>query len=141
MSETDIKNKNDVLKTYLSSIITGYKFSAEYLTNDDMAKIEKNNGKVIVIKETSGEKIVFFNNDNPLFNYYDIEIFGDNIQVAKNTSVVIGNLIGKHVVISYKDQKWQLIFKQFANPRTIEYMDIRRVSYTATLKVIVNRIA
>ena len=57
-------------------------------------------------------------------------------------AVIIGNLIGKHVIVSYgKNQKWQLIFKQFANPRTIEYMDIRRIAYTMTLKCIVNRVA
>ena len=135
MTESDVKNKNLVLISYLKDLITGYKIKAEYSTND-------NDVKVIVVTETSGEKIVFFNNDNPLFNYYDIQIFDDNIQNAKDTSVVIGNLIGQSVIVDYgKDQKWQLIFKQFANPRTIEYMDIRRVAYTMTLKCIVNRIA
>lgn len=141
MTEQDIKNKNDVLRAYLSSVIDGYKFRAEYLTNDDDAKIENNNAKVIVIKETSGEKVVFFNNDVPLFNYYDIEIFGDNIHEAKDTATEIGNLIGKSVIVIYKNQTWQIIFKQFANPRTIEFMDIRRVAYTTTLKCIVNRVA
>lgn len=134
MSEQDIKNKNLVLISYLNSIVDGYKIKAEYSTND-------NDIKVIVVTETSGEKIVFFNNDNPLFNYYDIQIFGDNIQDAKNTSTIIGNLIGKSVIVTYEKQKWQLIFKQFANPRTIEFMDIRRVAYTTTLKCIVNRVA
>ncbi len=134
MTEQDIKNKNLVLISYLNTLIDGYKIKAEYSTND-------NDIKVIVVTETSGEKIVFFNNDNPLFNYYDIQIFGDNIQDAKNTSVIVGNLIGKSVIVTYKDQTWQLIFKQFANPRTIEFMDIRRVAYTTTLKCIVNRVA
>ena len=135
MTESDVKNKNLVLISYLKDLISGYKIKAEYSTND-------NDVKVIVVTETSGEKIVFFNNDNPLFNYYDIQIFDDNIQNAKDTSVVIGNLIGQSVIVDYgKDQQWQLIFKQFANPRTIEYMDIRRVAYTMTLKCIVNRIA
>ena len=134
MTEQDIKNKNLVLISYLNTLIDGYKIKAEYSTND-------NDIKVIVVTETSGEKIVFFNNDVPLFNYYDIQIFGDNIQDAKNTSVIVGNLIGKHVIVTYKDQTWQIIFKQFANPRTIEFMDIRRVAYTTTLKCIVNRVA
>jgi hypothetical protein len=134
MTEQDIKNKNLVLISYLNTLIDGYKIKAEYSTND-------NDVKVIVVTETSGEKIVFFNNDNPLFNYYDIQIFGDNIQDAKNTSVIVGNLIGKSVIVTYKGQTWQLIFKQFANPRTIEFMDIRRVAYTTTLKCIVNRVA
>lgn len=134
MTEQDIKNKNLVLISYLNTLIDGYKIKAEYSTND-------NDVKVIVVTETSGEKIVFFNNDVSLFNYYDIQIFGDNIQDAKNTSVIVGNLIGKSVIVTYEGQTWQLIFKQFANPRTIEFMDIRRVAYTTTLKCIVNRVA
>lgn len=134
MSEQDIQNKNLVLIQYLNSIITGYKVKAEYSTND-------NDVKVIVVQETSGEKIVFYDNDNPLFNYYSINIYGDSIQDEKDTSVIIGNLIGKTEYITYNSQTWQIIFKQFANPRTIEYMDIQRVAYTATLKCVVNRIA
>ena len=134
MTQTDIKNKNDVLITYLKSIITGYKIKAEYSTND-------NDLEVIVVQETSGEKVVFFDCDNPLFNYYEINIYGDSIQKEKETSVDIGNLIAKSVLLDYKGQKWQLIFKQMANPRPIEYMDIRRIAYTTTLKCIVNRVA
>lgn len=133
MTESDIKNKNLVLIDYLSSIIPNYKIKAEYSTND-------NDTKVIVVQETSGEKVVFFDNDNALFNYYNIEIFGDNIKDEKDTSVVIGNLIGKSILHTYLNQTWQLIFKQIANPRTVEYMDIRRVAYTSTMKLIVNRV-
>lgn len=133
MTESDIKNKNLVLIDYLSSIIPDYKIKAEYSTND-------NDTKVIVVQETSGEKVVFFDNDNALFNYYNIEIFGDNIKDEKDTSVVIGNLIGKSILHTYLNQTWQLIFKQIANPRTVEYMDIRRVAYTSTMKLIVNRV-
>lgn len=134
MTEQDIKNKNLVLISYLNTLINGYKVKAEYSTND-------NDVKVIVVTETSGEKVVFFDNDNPLFNYYDVQIYGDNIQDAKETSVTIGNLIGKMVIVDYNNQKWQLIFQQFANPRTIEFMDIRRIAYTMTLKCVVNRVA
>jgi hypothetical protein len=134
MTEQDIKNKNLVLITYLNTLINGYKVKAEYSTND-------NDVKVIVVTETSGEKVVFFDNNNALFNYYDVQIYGDNIQDAKETSVTIGNLIGKMVIVDYNDQKWQLIFQQFANPRTIEFMDIRRIAYTMTLKCVVNRVA
>ena len=134
MTEQDIKNKNLVLISYLNSLINGYKVKAEYSTND-------NDVKVIVVTETSGEKVVFFDNNNSLFNYYDIQIYGDNIQNAKETSVTIGNLIGKMVMVDYNNQKWQIIFQQFANPRTIEFMDIRRIAYTMTLKCVVNRVA
>jgi len=134
MTEQDIKNKNLVLIAYLNTLIDGYKVKAEYSTND-------NDVKVIVVTETSGEKVVFFDNANPLFNYYDIQIYGDNIQNAKETSVTIGNLIGTMAIIDYNNQKWQIIFQQFANPRTIEFMDIRRIAYTMTLKCVVNRVA
>lgn len=138
MTETDIKNKNLVLITYLESIIDDFKVKAEYSTND-------NDLKVIVCQEESGQKIVFFDNDNHLFNYYTINVYGDNIKEEKETSVVIGNLIGKSVILDFvvgEDiQKWQLIFMQMTNPRAIQYMDIRRVAYTMTLKCIVNRIA
>ena len=142
MTESDIKNKNLVLITYLDSIISGYKVKAEYSTND-------NDTNVIVVQEESGEKVVFFDTDNPLFNYYTINIYGDNIKDEKATSVVIGQLIGQSVLVDFETtvnkqkvtQKWQIIFMQMANPRAIEYMDIRRVAYTTTLKCIVNKVA
>ena len=133
MSEQDIKNKNLVLISYLDSIIDDYKIKAEYSTND-------NDIKVIVVQETSGQKIVFFGT-TPLYNYYNVDIYGDNIKNAKDTSVIIGNLIGNDIIFDWNDQKWQIIIKQFSNPRTILYDDIRRVSYTSTLQCIVNRIA
>ncbi len=142
MTEQDVKNKNLVLITYLDSIIDGYKVKAEYSTND-------NDTNVIVVQEDSGEKVVFFDSDNPLFNYYTVNIYGDNIKDEKETSVIIGQLIGNSVLVDYEvtednktvTQKWQIIFMQMANPRTIEYMDIRRVAYTTTLKCIVNKVA
>ena len=132
MSEQDIKNKNLVLIDYLRSIIDGYKIKAEYSTND-------NDIQVIVVQETSGQKIVLWDTD-PLYNYYDVNIYGDNIQNAKNVSVDIGNLIGSNIYFEWNEQKWQIMIKQFSNPRTIAYEDIRRVSYTVTIQCIVNRI-
>lgn len=133
MSEQDIKNKNLVLIDYLRSIITGYKIKPEYSTNDKDVQ-------VIVVQETSGRKVVLWDT-NPIYNYYDVNIYGDNIQNAKETSVEIGNLIGQNIYFDWKNQKWQIMIKQFANPRTIAYEDIRRVSYTSTLQCVVNRIA
>lgn len=133
MNETDRRNKNLVLINYLSSIISGFKLKAEYSTNDS-------DTKVIVVQETSGNKQVFFNNDNPLYNYFNIEIFGDNIEEEYKTSAKLGDLIGKDVYLDFNNQKWQIIFKQYSNPRTIQYDDIRRVSYTMTLQCVVNRI-
>lgn len=144
MTEQDIKNKNLVVVTYLDSIINGYKVKAEYSTND-------NDINVIVCQEESGTKTVFYDNNNHLFNYYNVSIYGDNIKNEKETSVVIGNLIGSSITLEYLDkskdkdkpekQTWQIIFMQMSNPRAIQYMDIRRVAYTMTLKCIVNRVA
>lgn len=134
MTEQDIKNKNLVLISYLNQIVDGYKVKAEFSTNDI-------DTKTIVCQETSGQKIVFFNNDNALFNYFTINVYGDNIKDQYEVINEIGRLIGKSVLIDYNNQKWQLIFKQMANPRAIEYMNIRRVAYTTTLQCIVNRVA
>lgn len=133
MTEEDIKNKNLVLISYLDSIIDGYKVKAEYSTNDKDIQ-------VIVVQETSGQKVVFYE-ANPLYNYYNIDVYGDNIKNAKETSVIIGNLIGNNIYFNWNNQVWQIMFKQFANPRTIFYDDIRRIAYTSTLQCIVNRIA
>ena len=135
MSETDIKNKNLVLIDYLRDLIDGYVIRAEYSTNDNDQDKE-----VIVVQETSGQKVVFYE-ANPLYNYYNIDIFGLSIQNAKETSVIIGNLIGQNIYFDWNNQKWQIMIKQFSNPRTIEYSDIRRVSYTMTLQCVINRIA
>jgi hypothetical protein len=133
MTDTDIKNKNKVLIDYLRSIINDFIIRAEYSTNDK----DKN---VIVVQEESGQKVVFYE-ANPIYNYYNVDIFGDNIQTCKNISVDIGDLIGKNIYFNWNDQKWQILIKQFSNPRTIEWSDIRRVSYTLTLQCIINRIS
>ena len=133
MTESDIKNKNLVVIDFIKTLVKDYKVKAEYSTND-------NDVQVIVVQEESGNKIVFYN-ASPLYNYYNIDIFGDNIRNAKDTSVIIGNLIGNNIYFDWNNQKWQIMIKQFSNPRTIAYEDIRRVSYTMTLQCIVNRIA
>lgn len=138
MDNNDLKHKNLVLIDYLREIIPNYVVRAEYSTNDE-------DKEVIVVQETSGQKIVFYE-ANPLYNYYNIDIFGLSIQSAKEVSVEIGNLIGQNIYFDWerknkKTEKWQIMVKQFDNPRTIEYSDIRRVSYTMTLQCIVNRIA
>lgn len=133
MTEADRRNKNLVLIQYLGSIISGFKIKAEYSTSD-------NDVKVIVVQETSGQKIVFYDNNNSLYNYYNIEIFGSNIEEEYKTSAKIGDLIGQNVYVDFQNQKWQIMFKQYTNPRTIQYYDIKRVSYTMTLQCIVNRI-
>jgi hypothetical protein len=133
MNNNDIKNKLNVLCDFISDL-TDYKVKPEYSTSNDK------NEKVIVIQEQSGQKIVFFEN-TPMFNYYNVEIFANSIREARETSILIGNLIGTNNYFNWNNQKWQIIVKQFSNPRTIMYDDIRRVSYTTTLQCIVNRIA
>ena len=141
MTEEDIKNKNKVLIDYLRSIINDFVIRAEYSTYDE----DKN---VIVVQEESGSKVVFFE-ANPIYNYYNVDIFGTNIQVSKEVSVDIGNLIGQNIYFEWettKDKKketqnWQILIKQFSNPSTLQWSDIRRVSYTMTLQVIINRIS
>lgn len=133
MTQEDIKNKNLVLIDYLRSITNNFIVRAEYSTNDK----DKN---VIVVQEEAGNKVVFYGT-NPIYNYYNVDIFGDNIQTCKNLSVDIGNLIGNNIYFNWKNQKWQILIKQFSNPRTLYWDDIRRVSYTMTLQCIINRIS
>lgn len=133
MTIEDIKNKNLVVIDFLRSIVDDFVIRAEYSTSDK-------NKNVIVVQEESGQKVVFYGT-NPIYNYYNIDIFGDNIQTSKNVSVSIGNLIGNNIYFDWKNQKWQILIKQFSNPRTLEWSDIRRVSYTMTLQCIVNRIS
>ena len=123
--------KNLVLLTYLQSIIPASKFKAEYSTND-------NDIKVIVVQEVPGEKEVLW--CDTIYDYFQIQIFGDNIKEQKDTSVELGKLIGQNIVTEYKDEKYHILFHQFTNPQAIAYEDIRRVGYTLTLQTIINKI-
>lgn len=130
--------KNEVLISYLQSLFKDYQVKAEFSTNDD-------DKKIIVVQEQPGEKIVFFGDIDPLFNYYQITIGGLKMKENYQTANAIGDLIGKHVIYEYLNDKtketWQIIFKQYSNPQALEYMDIRRVDYIATLQCIVNQVA
>ncbi len=130
--------KNLVLISYLQDLFKDYKVKAEFSTNDD-------DKKVIVVQEQPGQKVVFYEDIEPLFNYFQVVVYGLSIRENYETATQIGSLIGKHVIIDYENgnetEKWQIIFKQYSNPQAIEYMDIRRVGYTATLQCIINRIA
>ncbi len=134
--------KQLILIEYLKNKVKSYsqedwKIKAEYSTDD-------NDKRVIIVQEQDGEKKVFFGDIIPLFNYYMIDIYGLSIRECKSLSVFIGNLIGKSERIEVENngkiERWQIIFSQFSNPQAIEYMDIRRVGYNATLKCIVNKI-
>ena len=124
--------KNEVLINFLKTIVVNYKIKAEYSTND-------NDVNVIIVQEVDGEKTVFFDTNNKLFNYFQITIFGKKISEQKQVADLLGDLIGQMNYFSINKEKWQLIFKQVINPQTIEYQDIRRVGYNLTLKLIINK--
>lgn len=135
--------KNLVLIDYIQSLYSTFKVKAEYSTNNE-------DEEVIVIQEQPGQKIVFFGDIDPLFNYYEIVIYGKSIREMKTMATELGDLIGKHIIYEYKykdsqkvvhKEKWQIIFKQYSNPQAIEYMDIRRVGYSMVFQCIVNRVA
>ena len=128
---------NDVLISYLNTLITDFKIKAEYSTND-------RDVKVIVVQQTDGEKVVFFGSCKPLFDYFSISIFGTSIQEEKETADLIGNLIGQtasiQLTVGNVVQTWRLIFKQVINPQTISYQDIRRIGYNLTLQTIITKV-
>ena len=144
MTTQEIERKQLVLIQFLQDTINdnSWKFKAEYSTNDD-------DKKVIVVQEQTGQKVVFYGDITPLYNYYLIDIFGESIREAKNMSLLLGYLIGTNNTITYTftqnnkeiTEKWQIIIKQFSNFQPIEYQDIRRVGYTGTMQCIVNKIS
>ena len=146
MTQKDIERKQLVFINYIQELVNNYtsenwRVKAEYSTND-------NDKRVITIQEQTGEKIVFYGDITPLYNYYMLDIYGLSTQECKNISLMFGNLIGKSIYIDkeYTDnnntyrEKWQIIFEQYVNPQAIEYIDIRRVGYNATMKCIVNKV-
>lgn len=140
-----IETKQLVMIDFIKQLINdnNWKIKAEYSTND-------NDKKVITIQEQTGNKMVFYGECLPMYNYYGIDIYGESIQEEKNMSLKLGYLIGTNNYIerTYTDEnkkaykeKWQIIIKQFSNFQPIEYLDIRRVGYNATMQCIVSRIS
>lgn len=131
----DITQKNLVLIEYLQKLVGNeWIVKAEYSTNDE-------DKKVIVVQEQPGSKVVFFGDISPLFNYYQVNIYGLSIRENKNLATTLGDLIGNHVFVKQDDGTWQIIFKQYSNPQAIEYLDIRRVGYSMIFQCIVNKIS
>lgn len=135
-------NKLDVLIDYIQEITNKkYIVKSEYNTN-------YRDKKVIIVQAQDGEKVIFYGNCPPLYDYFEITIFDTSIREAKETSEKIGNLIGQAIYRDYKYntdintifEKWKLIFKQNTNPQTLEYKDIRRVGYNLTLQCVINKI-
>lgn len=131
--------KNLVLIKFIQSLYPKFKVKAEYSTNNN------DDEEVIVVQEQTGQKVVFYGDIDPLFNYYEIVIYGKSIKEMKTISTELGDLIGSNNIINYQNglvnEKWQIIFKQYSNPQAIEYMDIRRVGYSMVFQCIVNRVA
>lgn len=135
MTINEIELKQAVLINYLKSVLNDntFKIKAEYSTND-------NDTKVIVVQEQTGEKVVFYGDVSPLYNYYQIVIFGSSIREEKNISILFGELIGTNAIVTYKGDKWQIMIKQLSNPQTIEYQDIRRVGYSMIFQTVINKV-
>lgn len=135
MTIDEIELKQSVLIKYLKGVLndSSFKIKAEYSTND-------NDKKVIIVQEQAGEKVVFFGDCSPLYNYYEIIIFGSSIREEKNISTLFGELIGTNEIITYDNDKWQVMIKQLSNPQTIEYQDIRRVGYTMIFQTVINKV-
>jgi hypothetical protein len=125
----------DLLRNLIND--TTWKIKAEYSTND-------NDKKVIVVQEQTGSKVVFYGECSPIYNYYQIQVYGTSIEEEKNISLTIQQLIGTNTLIERTKgnvkSTWQVLVKQFTNFQPIEYMDIRRVGYTATMLCIVSKI-
>ena len=136
MTLAEVELKQEVLINYLKGVLNdnSFKIKAEYSTND-------NDKKVIVVQEQNGQKEVFFGDITPLYNYYEIVIFGSSIREEKNISILFGELIGENAIIDYKGDKWQILMKQLSNPQTIEYQDIRRVGYAMIFQTVINKIS
>jgi hypothetical protein len=136
MTLAEVELKQEVLINYLKGVLNDntFKIKAEYSTND-------NDTKVIVVQEQAGEKVVFYGDVNPLYNYYEVVIFGSSIREEKNISILFGELIGENAIYNYKGDKWQILVKQLSNPQTIEYQDIRRVGYSMIFQTVINKIS
>ena len=140
MNLDDIERKQLILIDFLANTIKDntWKIKAEYQTSD-------NDSKVIVVQEQTGSKVVFYDSDTtPLYNYYSINVYGESIREEKNMSLKLGYLIGTNNIIEVKNgndtEKWQVLIKQFSNFQPIEYLDIRRIGYNATMQCIINKI-
>lgn len=136
MTLEDIELKQAVLINYLKGVLNdnSFKIKAEYSTNDE-------DKKVIIVQEQAGEKVVFYGDVSPLYNYYEIIIFGSSIREEKDISTLFGELIGENAIVDYKGDTWQIMIKQLSNPQTIEYQDIRRVGYSMIFQTIINKIS
>lgn len=139
MSIEEIQLKQFVFIKFLKQITndSSWNFKQEYSTNDK-------DTKVVTVQEQAGEKVVFYGDIEPLFNYYMVNVCGASIREEKELSTLLGYQIGINHYIDLEidgvQQKWQVMIKQFSNFQPIEFLDIRRVGYSSTFQVIVNKV-
>lgn len=128
-------DKNLILINYLKQAdldLTKFKIKSEYSLDDKDIN-------VIIVQMQEGEKQVLYGGDK-LYDYFQIQIFGQSIREEKAISVELNDLIGNSVTTTYNNKNYQILFMQFSNAQTIMYEDIQRVGYTLTLKTIINEI-
>ena len=121
---------SEVFTNYIKSLALGPKVCAEYNTNDTTEE-------VIVCTEQQGQKIVFYGDCAPLYNYFTVSIFSNSIQTAKTYAAQLNDLIGQNILFVYGGTTYHIMFIQFSNAQTVQYMDIQRVAYELTLKTII----
>ena len=75
MSIEEIQLKQFVFIKFLKQITndSSWNFKQEYSTNDK-------DTKVVTVQEQAGEKVVFYGDIEPLFNYYMVNIYGASIR-------------------------------------------------------------
>ena len=97
MESNDEKvTKLKVLIDYISELV-GDKYIVKPEYSTDFRDTE-----VIVVQEQDGTKTVFYGNIDPLYDYFEINIFADSIREAKNTANLLGKLIGQMVFRNYQ---------------------------------------
>lgn len=130
-------DKNLVLINFLQSNkvdlgLSNFKIKSEYSLDDKDIN-------VLVVQMQEGEKQVLYDNQK-LYDYFLIEIFGQSIREEKAIATTLNDLIGNNIITEYNNKKYQILFMQFSNAQTIMYEDIQRVGYTLTVRVVLNEI-
>lgn len=130
-------DKNLVLINFLKENatalgLTNFKIKSEYSLDDKDIN-------VVIVQMQEGDKTVLYDNQK-MFDYFLIEIFGQSIREEKSIAVTLNELVGSNVVTTYNNKKYQIMFMQFSNAQTIMYDDIQRVGYNLTVRTVINEI-
>ena len=130
-------DKNLVLINFLKENaidlgLTNFKIKSEYSLDDKDIN-------VVIVQMQEGDKTVLYDNQK-MFDYFLIEIFGQSIREEKSIAVTLNELVGSNVITTYNNKKYQIMFMQFSNAQTIMYDDIQRVGYNLTVRTVINEI-